>query len=369
MKKNTVGAFGPWLEKLCNRSRTPLTPRNRSRIRSRLVRCLAIPEAGGTPRAKVHAKYILDGLSIEHLSWQLPYGPRTEAIFLKPVDARRRLPAVLGLHSHGGKKDLGWQKIARGRGKLHPRIRAHVNHYNGGVFWANELAKRGFVVLVHDIFAFASRRVRTRDVLARVRGGAPRADPRAARDIRRYNEWASRHESVMAKALFDAGTTWPGVVLAEDQRALDYLCSRPDVDPRRVGCGGLSGGGLRTVYLAGLDRRVRCAVCVGYMTTWRDMALNQCWTNTWMVNVALVPNFMDFPEILGLRAPRPTLVLNTRKDQLYTLPEMKRADRILRAVYRRARAPERYRCSFYPGPHKFDQPMQAEAFAWFQRWL
>ncbi len=369
MKKNTVGAFGPWLDKLCRRPRAPLTPRNRIGIRRRLLQCLAIPDTGGTPRAKVHDRYIWDGLSIEHLSWQLPYGPRTEAIFLKPAGVQRRLPAVLALHSHGGKKDLGWRKIARGRGHLHPRIREHVNHYDGGMFWANELAKRGFAVLAHDVYAFASRRVRTRDVLDQVRGAAPKADPRTAHDIWRYNEWAAGHESVMAKALLDAGTTWPGVVLAEDQRALDYLCSRPDVDARRVGCGGLSGGGLRTVYLAGLDPRVRCAVCVGYMTTWRDMALNRCWTNTWMVNAALIPNFMDFPEILGLRAPKPTLVLNTRKDQLYTLPEMKRADRILKAVYRRCKATERYRCSFYPGVHKFDRPMQAEAFAWFNRWL
>ena len=54
----------------------------------------------------------------------------------------------------------------------------------------------------------------------------------------------------MSKSLLSAGTTWPGVFTAEDQRALDYLCSRDDVDPARVGCAGLSGGGLRTVYLA-----------------------------------------------------------------------------------------------------------------------
>jgi dienelactone hydrolase len=57
----------------------------------------------------------------------------------------------------------------------------------------------------------------------------------------------------MSKSLFSAGATWPGVFPAEDQRALDYLCARPDGDATRVGCGGLSGGGLRTVYLTGLD--------------------------------------------------------------------------------------------------------------------
>jgi dienelactone hydrolase len=61
----------------------------------------------------------------------------------------------------------------------------------------------------------------------------------------------SEQEHLRAKSLLCAGTTWPGVLTAEDQRALDYLCSRPDVDARRVGCGGLSAGRLRTVYLEG----------------------------------------------------------------------------------------------------------------------
>ena len=75
-----------------------------------------------------------------------------------------------------------------------------------------------------------------------------------------YNRWAAQHETVMAKSLLCAGTTWPGVWLAEDRRALDILCAREDVDGQRVGCGGLSGGGMRTVFLAGSDPRIRCAV-------------------------------------------------------------------------------------------------------------
>ena len=179
----------------------------------------------------------------------------------------------------------------------------------------------------------------------------------------------SEHEHLMAKSLFSAGTTWPGVFTAEDRRALDYLCARPDVDPTRVGCGGLSGGGLRTVYLAGLDDRIRCACCVGMMTTWRDYLLNKCYTHTWMIYIPGLPPDLDYPEVLGLRAPLPTLVLNNNEDDLFTPDEMRRADRMLSEVYRKAGAEDRYRCSFYPGEHKFDRGMQAEAFDWFDRWL
>ena len=55
--------------------------------------------------------------------------------------------------------------------------------------------------------------------------------------------------------------TWPGVFFAEDRMALDILCAREDVDESRIGCGGLSGGGMRTVFTGGLDKRIKCAVC------------------------------------------------------------------------------------------------------------
>jgi predicted esterase len=126
---------------------------------------------------------------------------------------------------------------------------------------------------------------------------------------------------------------------------------------------------LRTVFAAGLDPRIKCAVCVGFMTTWKDLVLYKSFTHTWMTYVPLLPNELDFPEILGLRAPQPTLVLNAEEDGLFTLPEMKKADDILNAVYNKANAADRYRCSFYPGGHKFGKEMQAEAFDWFDKWL
>ena len=88
-----------------------------------------------------------------------------------------------------------------------------------------------------------------------------------------------------------------------------------------------------------------------------------------LVFFALAPNELDFPEILGLRAPLPTLVLNDSDDTLYTLPEMNRAEKILTEVFKKAGAENRFKCSFYPGPHKFDAKMQTEAFNWFDRWL
>jgi dienelactone hydrolase len=377
-KLSVIGLYGEWASS-SNEDKLPAFSFRRKEwskletwrktAKQRLTERLAIPDIGGTPKVNVIKQYSYDGLHIEELSWQLPYGRPTEAILLKPLNAKGRLPAILAFHDHGGNKYFGTRKITRTSDQRHSLIEAHQHDYYEGLAWANEIARRGYVVMVPDAFPFASRRVMLQDVPDNLRRGLNDDDPENSKNIKAYNEWAGEHEHIMAKSLFSAGTTWPGVFFAEDRKALDILCDRKDVDTNRIGCGGLSGGGMRTAFMGGLDSRIKCAVCVGFMTTWKDFLLNKSFTHTWMTYVPLLPKELDFPEILGLRTPLPTLVLNDEDDDLYTLPEMKRADNILSEVYKKANANNHYKCSYYPGPHKFDKKMQAEAFDWFDKWL
>ncbi|MFN4145220.1 MAG: alpha/beta hydrolase family protein [Runella sp.] len=373
-----IGPYGPWANQP-NAAKIPrLSFRNeqfkdiaqwRKIAKKQVLERMGYRRIEGIPKVKVVEKLNYEGLYIEKLTWQLPYGNPTEAILLKPADAKGPLPAVLALHDHGGNKYFGTHKITKISNTQHPMMTLHQQHYYEGKAWANELARRGYVVLVSDSFTFGSRRVKLQEVPERQRNGLTDHDPDKQENIDQYNQWAANHEHIMAKSLFSAGTTWPAVFLAEDQKALDILCARPDVIPNKVGCCGLSGGGLRSAYLGGLDERIQCAIPVGFMTTWADFSLYKSFTHTWMTYIPILPNELDFPEILGLRTPLPTLVLNDKEDQLFTLTEMQKADRILEQVYKKAHASDRYRCTFHEGPHKFDLAMQQEAFSWFDRWL
>lgn len=373
-----IGLYGQWAAGLIERNLPSLSFRRkefnnidtwRETARKWVIERLAIPDIGGMPAVTITKSYTYDGLHIEELRWQLPYGRPTEAILLKPFNHKGPLPAILAFHDHGGNKYFGHRKITRTAEERHPLMVTHQQEYYENFAWANEMAKRGYVVLVPDAFPFESRRVKLADVPQHMRRGLTDEDPEKPDNISAYNDWAGDHEHIMSKSLLSAGTTWPGVFFAEDRKALDVLCARKDVDASRVGCGGLSGGGMRTVFMGGLDPRIKCAVCVGFMTTWKDFILNKSYTHTWMTYVPLLPNELDFPEIFALRAPLPTLVLNDADDNLYTLPEMKKADQLLQDVFKKAGAGDRYKGSFYPGPHKFDANMQAEAFQWFDRWL
>src|SRR5688500_5024358 len=120
MEPNMLGAYGPWAAGIVGEEPPRLSFRQarhndleawRSAARARLKECLLQPDAGGVPQATVQHTFQYDGLEVEHLSWQLPYGPPTEAVFLKPAGAKGPLPAVLGLHDHGGNKYFGTRKI------------------------------------------------------------------------------------------------------------------------------------------------------------------------------------------------------------------------------------------------------------------
>jgi dienelactone hydrolase len=400
-KSSLMGAYGSWIEErvsACGSAYSFLDDRwsdvsawsgEAKKLFAAHIRAQDI----GLPAVEVTGRRIHDGLAVEELAWKLPYGPATRAWFLKPENAPGRLPAVLALHDHGANKYFGKQKIADAGTGTHPQVENYRNLYYGGRPWANELAKRGYGVLVHDVFPFESRKILPSDlpgfVVERtmldpldVQEPTPEtiasgqacsaydvSDAESMPEIDRYNAFAGQYESTIAKSLFCAGLTWPGVVLAEDRVALEYLSSRPDIDPDRIGCGGLSGGGLRTNYLAGSDSRICCSVTAGFMTTWADFAEHSAYTHTWMIYIPGLPPSMDFPDILAMRAPLPSLVQSTRDDPLYSPDEVRRAEALLAATYKKAGAGDRFKMSYHDGPHRFDVTMQDEAFAWFDRWL
>src|SRR5262249_27209533 len=195
-------------------------------------------------------------------------------------------------------------------------------------------------VLAHDGFLFGSRRLDANALsnTAFVRFGRP-PRPRSSATIDAYDKWANRYEDILARSLFAAGVTVPGVCLQEDRIALDVLAARSDVDPRRIGCCGLSGGGIRSVFLAALDGRIGASATVRFMSTWRDFAARHSYTHTWMLYVPGLPRLLDFPDILTLRMPAPTLVQSAREDELFSLTEMRRAHRKLLEAFALSGAP------------------------------
>ena len=287
---------------------------------------------------------------------------------MRPEKASDALPGILALHDHGGFKYYGKEKITVP--KNHPEImKEYKKQYYGGRGWATELAKLGYAVFVPDLFLWGSRKMAPESLPESYVKGMAGKEKDSVEYIEAYNEFAGAHESDIAKTLFKSGATWPGVMLADDMRALDFLLAQPDVDAANIGCGGLSGGGLRTVYLAAMDERVKATVCAGFMSTSAEFAMYKIYTHTWMAYLPGLTNCLDFSDLYSLHGKKPTMVLFDEDDDLFTPKGQHDADDRLHSIYKKMGVPEMYRGLFFPGPHKLDIEMQEAMFAFYGEWL
>jgi len=239
--------------------------------------------------------------------------------------------------------------------------------YYAGKSIASELARQGYMVVVIDMFYWGERRMLLDDDPADWRE-RPR-DITAAR-IAEFNRRSGQSEQLVGRTIYSAGFTWPGVMFWDDVRTVDYLLTRPEVDKKRVGCVGLSVGGLRSCHLAALDERIKAAVVVGWMASF-PRQLRRHVRNT-IGHTKVVPGlyrYLDYPDIGSLAMPSALLVINGSKDGLFDLDGVHASFDKLNACYKKAGAPEKCRTRLYDTPHEFNAEMQAEAWEWLRRWL
>jgi dienelactone hydrolase len=293
---------------------------------------------------------------------------KTEAFLLIPNERRAKSPAVLALHDHGGFYYFGKEKVTAIDNPPESLAQFIQTAYGGRTF-ADELARRGFVVLVPDAFYFGCQRIDPAKLSKHYSQALDGIAPGSDEFIRAFNKFANAHETLMAKTIFTSGTTWPGILFHGDRVALDYLLSRPEVDPQRIGCMGLSIGGFRSAHLAGMDSRIRASVVAGWMTTYDSLLKDHLRSHTWMIYVPGQLPFLDLPDVVSLNAANPLLILNCSQDVLFPLSGMQAAEAKLKAVYAKVGKPDRFDCRYYDLPHSLTVSMQDDAIHWLERWL
>lgn len=320
------------------------------------------------PRVEPRAEVLERVTRPDHVRERIVFstGPhlRVPAYVLIPRNLKRPAPAIVDLHSHGGMFLFGKEKVSD-LGNNHPAMTAyHERNYDGRPT-ATALVARGYVVITIDAFFFGERRLL---LDAELKAGWDRSRY-SLQDVQRLNQQCRGKESTLAKALVLAGLTWPGVVAWDDMRTVDYLATRPEIDPKRIGCLGISMGGYRAMYLTALDERVRAGCVTGFMSTVRPMLRAHIDTHSWVHFLPELHRYLDWPDLASLAAPRALLVQQCSQDRLFPLAGMRAAVEKIGAVYAKAGVKDRFSGRFYDVPHRFTRAMQDEAFAWLDRQL
>ncbi len=165
------------------------------------------------------------------------------------------------------------------------------------------------------------------------------------------------------------GYTPAGVEAWNCIRALDYLQERPEVDPQRLGVTGRSGGGAYSWWIAAIDDRVKVAVPVAGITDLRNHVVDGCVEGHCDCMYVVNTYRWDYPLVAALVAPRPLLISNTDKDNIFPLDGVVRTHEKIRRIYRLYGADDKLGLHITEGPHQDTQELRMHAFVWFNRFL
>ena len=309
-----------------------------------------------------------DGLIREKLYFKSAPDVRVPAYLVRPARQAGRLPAVVALHDHGGYYMHGKEKLVALDDEPNHLMSYKRSSY-GGRSYATELARHGYVVLVIDAFYFGERRVDLKTIQPSAGQKLLAATPPRGSAINRANEEYTLYEELVARHIFASGATWMGIMAHDDRKSVDYLVSRPEVDPERIGCIGLSMGGMRSNWLFGTDPRIKAAVTVGWMTNWRYLVEKHITHHSWAQYVPGLLEWLDLSDLVSIGMPGALLVQQCAADSLFPLHGMEETCQQIEAAYIKADIKDRFWYRFYDVPHEFNARMQDDAFMWLDQWL
>jgi dienelactone hydrolase len=242
------------------------------------------------------------------------------AYVLTPKTATRPVATVLCVPGHG----RGVDEIV-GIG-VNGEDRSGKHGYQRD--FALQAVERGLAVVAIEPMAFGHRR-----------------DP-----VTQQHGQASACQPVAGAALL-LGETMVGWRVWDTMRAVDYIETRPDLDARRVGCVGISGGGTCALFTAALDRRIRCVYVSGYLSTFRAsiMSLSHCIDNY----IPGILNWAEMYDVAGLIAPRPLFSEAGEHDPIFPVAAAVESFRRVKHIYTVMGAGERAQQELFDGDHRF----------------
>jgi hypothetical protein len=303
------------------------------KLQARLRRSL-LDSIGGLPQEKtplnpwIAGTIPLAGYRIEKVVFEsLPKFYVTALLYLPDGSARR--PAVLVACGHTTNGKIGYQYLC------------------------HRLAKRGYVVLCWDPVGQGER--------------SQFWDAAASKS--RYNLVCGEH-AVLGNLAYLAGTNLARWEIWDGVRAVDYLLTRPEVDPERISITGTSGGGFQSSHIGALDGRIKVVVPSCYISALPMRMSNRIFqdpdSDPEQDLFGMVSNGVDHPGLLLLCYPRPVFVAAAVED-FFPIEGTRKTLREVSAVYRRMGHPDRIgHVEGYHG-HKFSPENIEAAFAFLDR--
>ena len=267
-----------------------------------------------------------DTYNIENvIFYSRPDFPVTANLYV-PKGRKALLPGVVGTcgHSANGKAAPAYQSFAQG------------------------LARLGYVVLIFDPIGQGERlQYPDHELKSRIGVGV------------REHLYAGNQMSLTGESLF-SWFTWDGI------RALDYLLSRPEVDPKHIGVTGNSGGGTQTTWLCGVEPRFTMAAPSCFVTTFRNNLENELPADTEQYPPRAIAMGLDHTDFIAAMAPKPVILLGQEKDY-FDARGLEKSFSRLKNLYKLLGAEQNIELFIGPDYHGYSQLNREAMYGWFNK--
>jgi dienelactone hydrolase len=293
-------------------------------VRKKIAACFG-PFPAKTPLfPRITGKVERDAYTIEKVIFQSRLNFLVTANLYVPKDRKLPLPGVVGScgHSVNGKGEAAYQSFAQG------------------------LARQGYVVLIFDPIGQGERLQ-----YGHLKGkGGPGVGVGE-------HLLAGNHQYLVGEFL-GSWRAWDGI------RALDYLLTRPEVDPKHVGITGNSGGGTMTTWLCGVEQRWTMAAPSCFVTTFRRNVENELPADTEQCPPRVLSLGLDHSDFLAALAPKPVILLAKEKDY-FDARGAEEAYSRLKRLYGLLGAEENVKLFIGPTPHGYTKENREAMYRWF----
>jgi dienelactone hydrolase len=311
---------------------------NRAALRAQLWGLLGDLPPLLTPSVTILERAERDGCIVERLAFDNGAGARVSGCLLLPPDARTPVPAVLYHHMHGNRYELGKEELFQ-------------DWLISGIMPGPALVRAGCAVLAIDAYCFGERQTQ---------------GPAGA------SESGAQTEQALFKHFVWQGTTLWGMMVRDDLLALNYLLTRPEIDPARVAATGMSMGGSRTTWLCALDERPRALAPVAQMTRYRDFAATGRYNlhGIYYYLPGMLATPLDMEHLVALAAPRPQCILIGDQDPLSPVQGIAKVVDYAQVVYTLYGQPGGCELALEPGvAHKYTPAMFERMIRFFGQHL
>ncbi len=257
-------------------------------------------------------------------------------------------PAVLLLHDHGARFDIGKEKLIEPWGDHAKQqiAREWAAKYFSGDYVGDRLAAAGYVVLAVDALGWGDRGV-----------------------------VAFEAQQALGSNMLQLGTSLAGLMACEDMRAAEFLSVLPEVDTERIGVLGFSLGSYRAWMAAALSDKIKAGIAVGWMGPLHEL-LNPGkkvlrGQSAFHKIIPGLANYLDYPDVASIAAPKPLLIYHGELDlQNFTVPAAQAAFAKMRQVWDSQGTGAKLTTEIWPGlGHVFVRQQQDAAMQWLDRWL